>query len=35
MILDDNFDPLWAALGIKRKEWAKPAPQPAKEQPCK
>lgn len=25
-MLPDNFDPLYAALGIKRKEWTKTVP---------
>lgn len=29
-MLPDNFDPLYAALGIKRKEWTKTVPGPAK-----
>lgn len=28
-MLPDNFDALYAALGIKRKDWTKPAPQQA------
>jgi hypothetical protein len=27
-MIGDNFDPLWVALGIKRKDWTKPAEAP-------
>lgn len=26
--IPDNFDPLWVALGIKRRDWTKPAEAP-------
>lgn len=25
-MLPDNFDPLFAALGIRKRDWSKPAP---------
>lgn len=26
MMLPDNFDPLFAALGIRKRDWSKPVP---------
>jgi hypothetical protein len=31
-MIPENFDPLWFALGIKRRDWTKPTEQ--KEQKC-
>lgn len=29
-MIPDNFDPFWIALGIKRRDWTKPAQQEQK-----